>query len=74
MPGLNRNPAYMNKQIAPTEDVVDQRGIYLSRIFARRHCVNTESVVLASLRGTRLPKLISGELRVTDASRAQATH
>ena len=40
----------MNKQIAPTEDIVEQFGIYVSHIFARRHCVNTESMVLVSLR------------------------
>ena len=74
VPGLNRNLAYMNKQIAPTEDVVEQFGIYVSHIFAHRHCVNTESMVLASLRDTLLPQLISGELGVTDASRAEATH
>ena len=74
VPGLNRNLAYMNKQIAPTEDVVEQFGIYVSQIFARRHCVNAESVVLVSLRDILLPKLISGELRVTDADHAGATH
>ena len=38
------------------------------------HCVNTGSMVLASLRDTLLPKLISAELPVTDTSRAEATH
>ena len=64
----------MNKQIAPTEKVVEQFAIYVSHIFARRHCVTGESMALVSLRDILLPKLMSGELRATDANRAGAAH
>ena len=74
VPGLNRNLAYMNQQIAATEEVVDQFGIYVSHIFARRDGLNAESMVLASLRDTLLPKLVSGELPVTDADHLRARH
>ena len=66
VPGLNRNLAYMNKQISPAEDVVDQFGVNVSAIFARRDHLNAESETLASLRDALLPKFVSGEVRVTE--------
>ena len=64
VPGLNRHLAYMNRLIAPAEDVVELFSIYAGRLFARREASNAESRALISLREALLPKLVSGELRV----------
>ena len=65
VPGLNRNIAYMNRQLAPAKEVVEQFGIFVSRIFAKRDHLNAEAMVIASLRDVLLPKLVSGDLAVT---------
>ena len=64
VPGLNRNLAYMNRQLVPDKQVIDEFNHYASEIFTRRHHLEEESRTLAVLRDTLLPKLVSGELRV----------
>ena len=64
VPGLNRNLAYMNRQLVPDKQVIDEFNHYASEIFTRRHSLEEESRTLAALRDTLLPKLVSGELRV----------
>ena len=66
MPGLKRSLAYMNKQIVPTEDVVERFAIYARGLFARRAGLSAESLLLASLRDALLPRLVSGESRLTE--------
>ena len=65
VPGLNRNLAYMNRQLAPDKLVIEEFNHYASAIFTRRHSLEGESRTLAALRDALLPKLVSGELRVT---------
>ena len=65
VPGLNRNMAYMNRQILPAEGVVEQFSTYVGPIFARCDSLNEESMALVSLRDVLLPKLVSGELPVS---------
>ncbi len=67
VPGLNRNLAYMNRQLVPDKLVVDEFNHYASTIFTRRHRLEEESRTLAALRDALLPKLVSGELRVGKA-------
>ena len=74
VPGLNRNIAYMNLQIVPAEEVVEQFGISVGRIFARRNRLSAESMVLASLRDALLPRLMSGQIGVTDVREGRARH
>ena len=69
VPGLNRNLAYMNKQVMPVGQILEQFNGYVAPIFARSHCLETESRTLAFLRDTVLPKLISGEIRVGDSDK-----
>ena len=69
VPGLNRNLSYMNRQLVPDKWVVDEFNHYASEIFTRRHRLEEESRTLADLRDALLPKLVSGELRVTDVGR-----
>ena len=67
VPGLNRNLAYMNRQLVPDKQVIDEFNHYASEIFTRRHRLEEESRTLADLRDALLPKLVSGELWVRDA-------
>ena len=70
MPGLNRNLAYMNRQLVPDKLVIEEFNHYTSAIFTRRHSLEEESRTLATLRDALLPKLVSGELRVTQLETA----
>ena len=66
VPGLNRNLAYMNRQLVPDKQVIDEFNHYAIEIFTRRHRLEEESRTLAALRDALLPKLMSGELWVRD--------
>jgi len=69
VPTLNRNHIHVVPQIIPSSEVIgkfeDMAMVLHQGIVAN----NRESRSLAELRGTLLPKLISGELRVPDAER-----
>jgi len=69
VPGLNRNIAYMSKQIVPPRELLRLFDSIVQPLFARMHDADAESGTLAALRDTLLPKLISGELRITTAER-----
>ena len=64
VPGLNRNMAYMNRQLVPDERVVARFNDHAGAIFSRRHRLAVESQTLAEQREALLPKLVSGELRL----------
>ena len=64
VPGLNRNLAYMNKQLVPDGRLMDTFDRNVAAIFIRRHRLDEESRALTSQRDALLPKLISGELWV----------
>ena len=65
VPGLNRNLAYMSRQLAPDKLVVDRFNEYASDIFSRRHRLEEESRELAAQRDALLPSLVSGKLRMS---------
>ena len=69
VPGLNRNMAYMSRQLVPTPDLMDAFDGYADGILSRRDDLDAESRVLAVLRDTLLPMLLSGEIRVQDAEK-----
>ncbi len=69
VPGLNRNIAYMNKLIVPSDQVMGLFEEIVRTAFERSYQCTKESRTLATLRDTLLPRLISGELRVVDAER-----
>jgi type I restriction enzyme, S subunit len=73
VPGLNRNMAYMSKQVLPAPDALSAFDERAQPLFTRRHDLDEESCTLAALRDTLLPKLISGELRVKDSDRMVET-
>ena len=62
VPGLNRNLAYMNKQLIPGKHAVDAFNDYASAIFSRRRHLEVESRSLTTQRDALLPALVSGEV------------
>jgi type I restriction enzyme S subunit len=64
VPGLNRNHAYMSKQVIPSQPVLTAFDSQIAPIFAAIHANEEQSRSLALARDTLLPKLISGELTV----------
>ncbi|MDE0071893.1 MAG: restriction endonuclease subunit S [Caldilineaceae bacterium] len=71
VPGLNRNLAYMNRQVVPNGLLVDEFNGCAGAIFRSCHHLEEESNTLAALRDALLPKLISGKLQVTQRRRRQ---
>ena len=69
VPGLNRNLAYMNKQLVPTQPVVNEFNDYAGAIFSRLHQLEEESHSLAAQRDSMLPRLVSGEVAVIGHNR-----
>ena len=67
VPGLNRNLAYMSKQLLPIRGLSEAFNKYASTSFERRDDLEKESRSLTSLRDALLPKLVSGELRMEDS-------
>lgn len=62
VPGLNRNHAYMSKQVIPPAGLLEAFDKQAAPIFAAMHAHEIQSRTLATLRDTLLPKLLSGEL------------
>lgn len=65
VPGLNRNHAYMSKQVVPPQPVLTAFDSQVASIFAAIYANKEQSRALASLRDTLLPKLLSGELLIS---------
>jgi type I restriction enzyme S subunit len=63
VPGLNRNLAYMNKQLVPPPALLEAFDVLVGPLFDRGQASNEESRNLAAVRDTLLPKLLSGEIR-----------
>jgi type I restriction enzyme S subunit len=64
VPGLNRNHAYMSKQVIPSPEVLKAFDAQIAPLFAAIDANEDQSRTLATLRDTLLPKLLSGELSV----------
>ncbi len=63
VPGLNRNLAYMNKQLKPPTCFMKCFNECVSAMYAYHSNAAGESRLITSLRDTLLPKLVSGALR-----------
>jgi type I restriction enzyme S subunit len=72
VPGLNRNHAYMSKQIIPSQPVLIVFDSQITPVFSAIHTNEEESRTLANLRDTLLPKLLSGELSVASIPKVKA--
>ena len=66
VPGLNRNLAYMNKQIVPDRLIMDAFSHHIAPIFDRRQRLEEQSRSLAAQRDVLLPRLVSGEIGVNE--------
>ena len=64
VPGLNRNLAYMNKQVVPSGLILDEFNDCAGAIFRSCHLLKKESSTLAAQRDALLPRLVSGEIGV----------
>ena len=64
VPGLNRNLAYMNRQLIPDRLTVEEFNDYASAVFSPQHKLVEESRALAVQRDALLPKLVTGEVVV----------
>ena len=71
VPGLNRNHAYMSKQVIPSQAVLTAFDSQIAPIFAAMHANEQQSRSLALTRETLLPKLISGELTVREKASSE---
>ena len=71
VPGLNRNLAYMNKAIVPSEGIIEHFNQYMNPFFVRNHILQSESCKLTDLRDRLLPELITGRLSATDVNMYQ---
>ena len=63
VPGLNRNLAYMNKQLVPDRGVVAEFNSYAGTIVSCRCRLEEASRTLAAQRDTLLPVLVSDRLK-----------
>jgi type I restriction enzyme S subunit len=66
VPGLNRNHAYMSKQVIPSQTVLTAFDSQVAPIFAAIHANEEQSRHLAMVRDTLMPKLLCGELSLSD--------
>lgn len=65
VPGLNRNLAYMNRQLVPDTTIVDEFGIHVNALFERISYFEAEVCTLSAKRDALLPRLISGAVRLS---------
>ena len=63
VPGLNRNLAYMNRQLVPRAEIVSIFDLQVETLFSQTHCLEEESRMLADLRDALLPRLMSGNVK-----------
>lgn len=72
VPTLNRNHVHNLPTLLPPKDLISTfEGVATVMLHRQKHG-HDQSLTLATLRDTLLPKLISGELRVRDAERVVA--
>ena len=74
VPGLNRNLAYISKQLVPRANLCTVFENITEKLILPSHNINKQSRVGTEIRDTLLPKLISGEIRILEAQHlVQAT-
>lgn len=65
VPGLNRNMAYMSKIIMPDPKAIVAFDEIVAPMMATIFANDEQSRTLAALRNALLPRLMSGEVRIT---------
>jgi type I restriction enzyme S subunit len=69
VPTLNRNHVHNLLVVIPNVKVIDYFESFAGPLFKKKRTNDEESVTLAAIRDALLPKLISGELCISDAER-----
>ena len=69
VPGLNRNIAYMSRILVPSPAVLHAFDCQATALADRIHQSEQQNQTTSALRDALLPRLISGELRVSNAER-----
>lgn len=72
VPGLNRENVYRLELVKPSTSVLNAFDRLVSRIREAMRANETANQAVAELRDSLLPKLLSGELSVTDAKKEAA--
>lgn len=72
VPGLNRNQAYMSRQLLPPHKILKSFDRLVMPMRTRTYHAGEEARTLAALRDALLPRLISGEIRVAEVERIVA--
>lgn len=72
VPGVNRNVVYAKKLTLATAPVFDEYESRIQTLLMRQEKLRNQSEVLELLRDTLLPKLLSGQLRISDAEKRVA--
>ena len=68
-PGLNQTEVIESTFIRPHEMLITAFNTATEPLLERQFLLGKENKLLSELRDTRLPKLISGELRIPDAEK-----
>jgi len=66
VPGLNRNNVYRLDTILPNKKIADRFNIIVSKFRETIYANQQENNTLQNTRDTLLPKLLSGELDVSE--------
>ncbi len=70
VPGLSRQQAYSLPFICPPNDLLDQFVVYCQPLFAAQRALERKNTNLCAQRDLLLPKLVSGEIDVSEAESA----
>lgn len=68
VPGLNRNAALKQKILIPDIYTTNEYEIVVSSLFSQIHSLELENRTLITIRETLLPKLMSGEIPLSEIS------
>ena len=68
VPGLNRNMAYMSKQIVPTSSIILKFNEIIASLFQMIFSNSIESQTLSKIRDSLLPRLLSGEIPLKESA------
>lgn len=69
VPGVNRNAVYALSFLVPEIETLNAYWSHVESNLARREQLSREAITLRKIRDTLLPKLLSGELRTSEAEK-----
>jgi len=67
VPGLNRNNVYRLRVTNVSTEIIDAFTELITSLHQLIYSLSRESLLLANLRDTLLPKLLSGEITIPEA-------